>query len=718
MPPRESIPVLIITSSENDAEQINGALRTVGYPVKPLWAADLDGAERKIRAQQPDLILCSTSVAEAPLQGVVKLRDLSLPNVPIIALGARLDPELAVKYMNAGARDLVSFEQSVGHLCAVIARELDVAQLVRELEQKSIRLKEFEQRVDSVMNDSRNAIANVSGGILLNVNPAFLELFGYHNSSEIEGQPVLELFENESQGTLKEALQLSGKGQAVKPLALHGKHAGGKSFETTIEISQTEIDGEPALGLTIRNEAADREAEEQAHNKAQVQIDLLSQRLAASVQQLTAVRNLDIQTGFANRLHFIELLRQEFRKNGKSGARALLYIRPDRFSQVADKVGIIASDGILKSFADMLRAHADQEDIIGRLDGTVFCLIMQRPGPEAIAKWAEELRTVIAGHVFESMGKSTSLTCSVGYVVLDDHILDPELALTRAKEARHKASLIEGGSVSAWAPPKVDAQGRTTDPEWQRRITEALKSDRFTLAYQSIASLAGDPTESFDILVRLREEDGTEVPNKDFIPAAERNGMLTAIDRWVTERSLRVLNERIRQNRATRLFVRLSDQSLTDKNLLPWLEKLLSAVFLSSGQLVFQIAEKSAEKYISDTRDLAQGAHRLQCGFALEHFGLGQNSLHTLGLIRNVDYIKIDGTLTAALATEEDKLELVKKFLARAGELNIRTIAERVEKPEIMTKLYQLGIGYIQGNYVQEPEVVMADASVNHIAAG
>lgn len=718
MPPRDPIPILIITPSENDAEQINGALRTAGYPVRPLWSADLEAAEKKIRTQKPDLILCSTSVTDAPLQDVVKLRDLSLPNVPIIALDTRLDPELAVEYMNAGARDLVSPEQSVEHLCAVIARELDVVQLVRELEQKSVSLKEFEQRVDLVMNDSRNAIANVSEGILLNVNPAFLELFGYHNSGEIEGQPVLELFEGESQAALKEALQISGRGQAVKPLALHGKHASGKSFEATIEISQTEIDGEPALGLTIRNEAANREAEKQAQDKAQAQIDLLSQKLAASVQQLTAVRNLDIQTGFINRLHFIEVLRQEFRKGGRPGARALLYIRPDRFSQVADKVGIIASDGILKSFADMLRAHAVNEDIIGRLDGTVFCLIVQRPNADAIAKWAEELRAAIAGHVFESMGKSTSLTCSVGYVVLDDSTRDTELALTRAKEARHKASLTEGGSVVAWALPKVDAQGRTTDPEWQRRITEALKNDRFTLAYQSIASLAGDTTESFDILVRLRDENGAEIPNKDFIPAAERNGMLTAIDRWVTERSLRVLNERARQSRSTRLFVRLSDQSLTDKTLLPWLEKLLSGVFFSSGQLVFQIAEKSAEKYISDARNLAQGAHRLQCGFALEHFGLGQNSLHTLGLIRHVDYIKIDGTLTAALATEEDKLEIVKKFLARAGELKIHTIAERVEKPETMAQLYQLGIGYIQGNYVQEPEVVMADASVDHAAAG
>ncbi|MGH8321954.1 MAG: EAL domain-containing protein, partial [Gammaproteobacteria bacterium] len=190
------------------------------------------------------------------------------------------------------------------------------------------------------------------------------------------------------------------------------------------------------------------------------------------------------------------------------------------------------------------------------------------------------------------------------------------------------------------------------------------------------------------------------------------------IDRWVVERSLKMLEERSQQNRPARLFVRLSDQSLTDKTLLPWLEKLLSGTFFSASQLVFQIAEKSAEKYITDARGLAEALHRLQCGFALEHFGLGHNPLHTLGLIRHVDYLKIDGSLTAALTTDEDKRNIVKKFVGRAGELKIHTVAEKVEKPETMAMLYQLGIEYIQGNYIQEPEVIMSDTTPTPVVAG
>jgi diguanylate cyclase (GGDEF)-like protein/PAS domain S-box-containing protein len=721
LPPRNALPVLIITASQNEAEQLNGVLRKAGYPVQPLWASDLENAEKNIKAQRPDLILCSMSVPTASFQDVVKLRDMSLPNVPVIALSDTTVPELVAEIIDGGARDLVSIEQSA-HVRAVVSRELEVLNLARELEQKGLLLKEYEQRINLVMRDTKNAIAYVHDGILLNVNPAFLELFGYSSSGQLEGQPVLELFGGESQLALKEALKLAGKGQAVKPIALGAKHADGSLFELTLQIAKAEFEGEPALELSIRDDSSNKETDaemlSQAQAQAQAQIDLLTQKLAASVQQLTTARNLDLLTGFINRMHFIEVLRQELGKHKKSAVRVLLYIKPNKFSLVTDKIGEIASDGIIKGLADLVRSSVAKDDVVARFGGTVFAVIMTRTKLKEISDWAEKFHATVAARIFESMGKSTSLTCSIGYVLLDEHNRDAEQALVHAKEAYNKASLTDGGSVAAWAPAKVDAQGQTTDAEWKRSITEALKSNRFMLAYQSIASLTGDATEALDMLVRMRDEDNNEIPNKDFLPAAERVGLMVAIDRWVIERSLRMLEERTQQNRAGRLFVRLSDPSLTDKNLMAWLGKLLSGVFFSAGHLVFQISEKSAEKYITDTRSLAEAAHRLQCGFALEHFGLGQNPLHTLGLIRHVDYIKIDGSLIAVLATEEDKRDLVKKFVGRAGELKIHTVAEKVEKPETMAMLYQLGIEYIQGNYVQEPEVIMADSTPSPAAAG
>jgi len=719
--PRNALPILIVTASQNEAEHLNGVLRKAGYPVRPTWVANLDDAGKSVQEQRPDLILCSMSVMGASFQDIVNLRDMALPNVPIIALSDDTGPAVVAEIINTGARDLVSIEQAE-HLQAVVSRELEVLQLARDLEQKSLILKEYEQRIDLVMKDSKDAIVYVEDGIVISVNPTFLELFGYATSGEIEALPVLELFASDSQSEIKNSLKISSKGKTVKPVKVKGKHNKGHTFDTTIEIARTEIEGKPALEIIIRNDSEDKQAGIQMHaqiqNQAQVQIDLLSQKLAASVQQLTTVRNLDLLTGFINRLHFIEVMRQELKQAKPRVVRALIYIKPDMFSSVTEKVGIIASDGIIKGLADLIRTQVAKEDLVARFGGTVFAIIMTRDNMKEISSWAEKFQTTVSGRVFESTGKSTSLSCSIGYVQLDEHQHDAEQALVHVQEAYQKAKTEVSGKVVGWTPPTTDAHGQVTDTEWKRQLTAAIRANRFMLVYQSIASLTGDAMEALDILLRLRDEQDAEIPIKDFFPAAERAGMMVAIDRWVVERSLRLLEERSQQNRPARMFVRLSDQSLTDKTLLPWLEKLLGGVFFSSGHLVFQIAERSAEKYITDTRALADGAHRLQCGFALEHFGLGHNPLHTLGLIRHVDYIKIDGSLTAALASEENKREIVQKFMGRAKELKIHTIAEKVEKPETMAVLYQLGMEYIQGNYIQEPDVVMGDAKSTTDAAG
>ncbi|MDE2197292.1 MAG: GGDEF domain-containing protein, partial [Gammaproteobacteria bacterium] len=535
----------------------------------------------------------------------------------------------------------------------------------------------------------------------------------------IEGTPILELFDGKSHQAIKAALKTCvklGQGQSVESLEVVGIHTNGKKFDTLVDFTRVEIDGELAIEVAIRNDRGNKKVQIQnqiqAQTQFQEQIELLNQKLAASVQQLTTARNLDLHTGLVNRLHFIELLKQELSREKKQVVRALIYIKPDKFSVVADKVGVIASDGIIKGLGDMIHSMAAKDDIVARFGGTVFAVLMARSKMKDVAEWVEKLRTAIAAKIFESSGRSTSLTCSIGYIHVDEGHRNAEWLLSSIQEAHNNARHEGGNKAVAWTAPTVDAQGQVTDAEWKRRLTDALKNNRFALMYQPIASLAGDSTEVNDILVRLYGEKGDEIPTKDFMPAAERNGMMIGIDRWIMERAVKMLSERHRQGNAAHYFIRISDQSLTDKTLLPWLEKLIGAAAdIPVGHLVFEVAEKSAEKYITDTRAFAEAMHRIKCGFALEHFGVGHDPLHTLALIRHVGYIKIDGVLTAALASDDRKRETVRNIVEKAKQLGIHSIAEKVEKPETMAVVYQLGIEFIQGNYVQEPEVVMADAT-------
>ncbi|HEY3859637.1 MAG TPA: EAL domain-containing protein [Gammaproteobacteria bacterium] len=735
MSPRSVLPVLVVAPSQNDAETLNSTLRNAGHAVRPIWVASIDDAEKSLKQQKPDLILCSTSVPAAPFADVVRLRDMTLPNVPIIAIADSIKPIIVAEIINTGARDVVSMSQ-VEHMQAVVSREMEVLHLARDFEQASVKLHEYEKRISLVVKESKDALTYVHDGIILSANPAFLELFGHKESGDIEGTPILELFEGDSQGTLKEALKVAGKGQAQEPLAVKGRHAGGKPFNTNLEFAQVEVDGEHAIAISIRSDAGAKEAQaktQQAqelavkvHAKAQEkadtlgqqidqlkeQNDQLTQKLAASVQQLTTYRNLDLYTGLLNRNRFLEVLGQAMKEPPKGAVRALIIIKPDKFTAVAEKVGVLASDNIIKALSDLIRSTADKDDQLARFGGTVFMAMVVRPKLKDVAEWADKLRTAASSRIFQAGGKSTSLTISLSYVEMDaSRTTNPEKLLEDAEQA-HRTALQQGGNkVVGWTPPTVDAEGRVTDNEWQRRITEGLKANRFILAFQPVASLTGDATDLHDVLVRMRGDKDEEIPPKDFLPAAERIGMMTAIDRWILENSVKMLAERAKQGHKSSLFVRLSDQSLTDKNLLPWIEKLLSGVTgIEPGHLIFEIPEKSAEKYLTDTSTFAEAVKKLKCGFALEHFGIGHDPMHTLELIKGVDYLKIDGSISAVLATDPKRSDMVKKLVEKAQASSIKTVAERVEKPETMAVLYTLGIEYIQGNIVQEAEVVMTDA--------
>ena len=741
MSPRSALPVLVVAPSQNDAEQLNSTLRNAGHAVRPIWAASMDDAEKSLKQQKPDLILCSTSVPAAPFKDVVRLRDMTLPNVPIIAIGKSLSPAIVAEIINTGARDLVSMDQ-VEHLQAVVSRELEVLQMARDFEQTSIKLHAYEQRINLVVKESKDAISYVHDGIMLSANPAFLELFGHKENTDIEGTPILELFEAESQGALKDALRVAGKGQHAGPLTVKGRNTGGKNFSTILEFAKVEVDGEQAIAISIRSDQNAKEAlakkhqvqelalkvhakaqeqqakaQEQAGNFAQQvevqaqQIETLNQKLAASVQQLTTYRNLDLFTGLMNRTFFLETLAAALQKPPKEGALGLVIIKPDKFTAVAEKVGVLASDTIIKGLADMIRGMAAKEDRIARFGGTVFMALVVRPKIKDVADWADRIRTTASSRIFQASGKSTNMTVSLSYVEVDAGRNNVEKLLEDAEQA-HRTALQQGGNkVIGWTPPTVDAEGRVTDIEWQRRLTEALKGNKFILAFQPVASLTGEPTDLHDVLVRMRGEKDEEIPPGEFLPAAERINMMTAIDRWILESSINVLQERLKQGRNSALFVRLSDQSLTDKAFLPWIEKLLAgAKGVSPGNLVFEIPEKSAEKYLTDTKSFAEGVRKFKCRFALEHFGIGHDPLHTLELIKDVDYLKIDGSISAVLATDPKKHEAVKTMVKKAQDSGIKTVAERVEKPETMAVLYTLGIEYIQGNIVQEPEVVMSDA--------
>jgi EAL domain-containing protein (putative c-di-GMP-specific phosphodiesterase class I) len=208
----------------------------------------------------------------------------------------------------------------------------------------------------------------------------------------------------------------------------------------------------------------------------------------------------------------------------------------------------------------------------------------------------------------------------------------------------------------------------------------------------------------YDLLVRMIDEQGNALLPSDFLPAAGRNNLMKTIDRWIVSAAMDFCVE----NKATRVFVRLSRQSLQDSSLIAWMKKECGKRKVEPSKICIQIPEQEAAKYIKITKQVVEQFRSIGVGFALQHYGVDKNRFQILDILRP-DYVKIDGELMHTLTTDTAMQESIRLVAEAAENRSIETIAERVENANAMAVLFQLGVNYMQGHYVHEPEVVLQE---------
>jgi EAL domain-containing protein (putative c-di-GMP-specific phosphodiesterase class I) len=184
--------------------------------------------------------------------------------------------------------------------------------------------------------------------------------------------------------------------------------------------------------------------------------------------------------------------------------------------------------------------------------------------------------------------------------------------------------------------------------------------------------------------------------------AAERNDLMKNIDRWIIGASMSFCASR----KVNQLFVRLSRDSVRDKSLLQWLANQLKASRIEPSRIVFEVSEQVATEHLADVTELATGLRKAGFLFALEHFGTGRDPARLIAQLP-INYVKIDGTLMQGLAVDQALQQRVREFVDQAKGKKVSTIAERVEDANTMAVLWQLGIEFIQGYFVHEPEEVV-----------
>lgn len=674
----------VLSESQDRVELVNQTLRNAGLASHCGWARSAEELRKQFQ-DKPELIIVDTASADLAPAEIADFRARFDARIPVLFIVESITAEAVEKAFHAGANDVVQFTHA-DRLVAVTERELHIYRSNLELDASADSATQYKKQIKVLMADMPEALAYVQEGIIVDINPAWLGMMGYQNEDDLIGQPVMDTFAPQSRGPLKGAIVATLKG------AWHGDtleivaiDKGQEEFALKATFLATAYDGEPCVKINcslIDDGPNTRELklQEDAQSK-------------------------DPTTMMYHRPHFVDVLRGRLRKKPQSGIRVLAWIKPDRFENVCNDIGHIASETVFAEFADLVSEQVQPKDVAGRFCGLSLMVLLERPQLSDAEAWGQLLVDRVSKHVFQVNDRSTSLTCTIGLCMASEELSGADQLVLGARSAYERGKQSGGNSTITNETSDSDSRIQNYDAVWARHLKSALMENRFRLLQQPVVSLDGTDQDMFDLLVRMIDQRDRPVLPSEFIPAAERNNMMHAIDRWVIAATL----EFCRQRNPNVAFIKLSRNSLQDPSLVDWFSKQVEKSGIGRNQLCIEVSEENAARFIRETKRLSDGMRRIGVMFALEHVGIGRRPGHLIGHFEP-NFIKIDGSLIATIAADETVQRAVKSIVEQANGFGTKTIAERVEDANTMAVLWQLGIHYMQGHYVHEPEVVLQDA--------
>ncbi|PZP26354.1 GGDEF/EAL domain-containing response regulator [Pseudomonas kuykendallii] len=676
---KKTIRLLILEDSQNEAERLVSLFRNSGRATRVHRLTSSDDLAEALQ-QSWDLLISAPHSENLDPNEVLGAIRRQAKDIPVIQLLEGNDLDDITEALALGAQDALPQGQDE-RLILIANRELANLEERRARRRAEISLREIEKRCQLLLESSVDAIAYVHEGMHIYANRSYLQLFGYDDAEDLEGMPMIDLIAGCDQTSFKDFLKNYHSAETQDHLTCQGVKTDGQQFKARMELSPATYDGEPCIQVVIRTETGNAELEE----------------------RLREISSQDLVTGLYNRTYFLELMDSAAERAVTVGQpTSLAYLKIDQYAAQLADLGIAELDMLFADVANLLRGHFPADAQLARFGDDVFSVLQPGVTPEQAQPLLADLLRKVESHLFEVNGRTVQITLSIGVAGLNEKTPKAQEVIDRAHRC---ADELSAGNAIALYNPAQELAAAANRGNIVAMLRQALENNSFRLLFQPIISLRGDNHEHYEVLLRLLNPQGEEIPPSEFLNAAREAGLAEKVDRWVFLHSIKLLAEHRSKGHSTRLFVHLSLASLQDQTLLPWLSVALQAARLPADTLVFQIAEPDAINYLKQAKALTQGLAELHCRVALSQFGCAVNPFNTLKHL-NVDFVKVDGSYAQDLSKAENQ-EALKTLLASLHSQAKLTIVPFVETASVLATLWQAGVNYIQGYYLQGPSQSM-----------
>lgn len=423
-------------------------------------------------------------------------------------------------------------------------------------------------------------------------------------------------------------------------------------------------------------------------------------------RQMSYQATHDPLTGLINRREFERRLDEAMdTAHAEEAVHMLFYMDLDRFKAVNDSCGHLAGDNMLREVAAMIKDQVRDSDYVGRLGGDEFGAILMGCPIDKARQIASDICNAIANYRFVWKDKIFNIGVSIGLVEISHVSGTLQDVMSAADSACYVAKQQGRGKVHVYSARDEAIARERGDIQWLRELQTALHENKFELAVQPILAMSGS-TESgpaVEVLIRLPDRNGRVADTAEFLRPAERYQLMPQIDRWVVTSTLTAISGgEIKLSSGRSCAINLSGQTLGDESFLGFVVEALDRTGVSPSSICLEVTEVAILSNVQHAQRFIEVLHGIGCEFSLDDFGSGLGSFSSLKHLP-IDYLKIDGTYTRNLQSDEVNQEMVAAMIKLARTMQFRIVAEEVENQEDFDWLREVGVDFVQGRFVEAP---------------